>query len=196
MSQKHTKTKIKKLPDLIFLCGFMGAGKTATGKQLAEELGTEFIDLDELIEAEAASSIPDIFAKEGEEAFRKKERSAVMDVIRNKQGVVALGGGALQDQHLLDHVKLNGLLIFIATPFSVIFDRISADKGRPMLLDEDGKLKSPELLEEELHSLYEERLPLYRQAVIRIDSSAFEGPDQLVDELIRKIRNHVAYHKG
>ncbi len=166
------------------------------GGRLAGELGTEFIDLDELIEGEAGSPIPDIFADEGEKAFRKKERRAVMDVIRNREGVVALGGGALQSQHLLDHVKLNGLLIFIDTPFSVIFDRISADKGRPMLLDEDGKLKSSELLEEELKSLYEERLPLYRQAVIRIDSSAFEGPDQLVDELIRKIRNHVAYHKG
>ncbi len=116
---------ISNLPDRIFLTGFMGAGKSVIGQQLAGKLERPFLDLDDKITQKAGQSIPEIFKESGESEFRILERRAVLEVIREFTGVVALGGGSLQNQHLVDHIKLNGLLIFIETPISVILDRIT-----------------------------------------------------------------------
>lgn len=180
------------IPDLIFLCGFMGAGKTTIGQKLAEKLDRPFLDLDDRIIEKAGKSIPEIFEQAGEGRFRNIERNALLEVARDYKGIVALGGGSLQNQHLLDHLKLNGLLIFIETPVSVILDRISRDSNRPLLLDEDGQTKDRETLEKELQVLYKERLPLYEQAAIRLKVKAGGSSDKQVETLIKKIRRHVA----
>lgn len=184
---------MKNLPELIFLCGFMGAGKSEIGRQLAEKLERPFLDLDDKIEERAERSIREIFETSDESAFRTIERRAVLEVVRDFEGVVALGGGSLQNQQMVDHIKLNGLLIFIETPFSVILDRISGDTDRPLLLDEDGNPKEPEALKEDLKLLYEERLPLYEQAVLKVTNDGSEPVEQVVEILLKKIRNHVEY---
>lgn len=181
-----------KIPDIIFLCGFMGTGKTTIGQKLAAELEAAFLDLDDRIIERAGKSIPEIFEAGGEGRFRTVERQALMEVCRSFKGVVALGGGSLQNQHLLDHLKLNGLLIFIETPFPIIIDRIYQDTNRPLLLDEDGNVKDREALEEELRFLYDDRLPLYRQAAISMQMEDGDTPGEQVETLIKKIRNHVA----
>lgn len=185
---------ISNLPERIFLCGFMGAGKSVIGKKLAKELELSFLDLDDKIEEQAGQSIPEIFEESGESAFRVAERRALLEVIRTYDGVVSLGGGSLQNQHMVDHVKLNGLLIFIETPISVILDRISQDDNRPLLLDEQGNPKSKKQLESELTALYEERLPLYEQAVIQIENDGSKSVEDIVEKLLKKIRNHVEYY--
>jgi shikimate kinase len=181
-----------KVPDIIFLCGFMGTGKTTIGQKVSSRLERPFLDLDDRIIERANKSIPEIFESGGEEEFRTVERQALMEVCRNFEGIVALGGGSLQNQHLLDHLKLNGLLIFLETPFSILMDRIYQDTNRPLLLDEQGNVKEREALEEELRFLYDDRLPLYRQAAISIRMEAGESPDEQVEILMKKIRNHVA----
>lgn len=181
-------------PDLILLCGFMGTGKTTIGQELAQKLDRPFLDLDDQIVEEAGKAIPKIFEEGGEGKFRAIERRVLLDVIRNFEGIVALGGGSLQNQHLLDHLKLHGLLIFIQTPFSTILDRISRDSNRPLLLDEQGRPKSRETLEKELRVLYDERLPLYEQAVITLEAAPGENIEEQVEQLMKKIRNHVAYN--
>src|SRR5699024_1762872 len=118
----------------------------------------------------------------------------LFDAIKSFKGILSLGGGALQNQQVVDYVKLNGLLIFIETPISVILTRIAADPDRPLLLDENGKVKERGVLQQELQSLYEQRLPLYKQAEITISSSKYSSVDQLVNELIKKIHNHVSRH--
>lgn len=185
---------ITNLPSLIFLSGFMGAGKTAIGQLLADELDRPFLDLDDKIVEMAGQSIPKIFKDSGEPAFRTLERRALLEVIREFEGIVALGGGSIQNQHMLDHIKLNGLLIFIETPITVILDRISTDKNRPLLQDEDGNIKSREELEQELNELYHERLPLYEQAVIKITNDGSNSIEQMVGKLLKKIRNHVKHY--
>lgn len=185
---------ISNLPERIFLCGFMGAGKSVIGKGLAEKLEVSFLDLDDKIEEQTGQSIPEIFEESGEPAFRVAERRAVLEVIRTFDGVVSLGGGSLQSQHMVDHVKLNGLLIFIETPISVILDRISQDQNRPLLLDEQGNPKNKKQLKRELTALYEKRLPLYEQAVIQIENDGKESVEDIVEQLLKKIRNHVEYY--
>lgn len=184
---------IKKVPDLIFLSGFMGAGKSVIGQQLADKLERPFLDLDDKIEERAGQSVSEIFETSGESRFRTIERRALLEVARDFEGIVALGGGSLQTQHVVDHIKLNGLLIFIDTPISVILDRISGDVDRPLLLDEDGNPKEQQKLKEDLTLLYEERLPLYEQAALKVTNDGSESIDQIVETLLKKIRNHVKY---
>lgn len=178
--------------EVIFLCGFMGAGKTTIGQKLAEELDRPFLDLDDRIVEKAGKSIPDIFETSGEGKFRAIERSVLLEVAQQFNGVVALGGGSLQNQHLMDHLKLYGLLIFIEVPLPVLLDRISQDANRPLLLDEQGEPKERDTLEKELKILYEDRLPLYEQAMITLKIKAGESADKHVKTLINKIRNHAA----
>jgi shikimate kinase len=182
---------IDNLPETIFLCGFMGAGKSVIGQQLADELGRPFLDLDDKIEEKAGQSIPKIFGESGESGFRIIERKAVLEVIREFEGIVALGGGSIQNEHLLDHIKQNGLLIFIETPISVILDRISEDKNRPLLLNKDGDPKDRKRLKQDLTVLYEERMPLYEQADLKAINDGSESTQQIVEILVKKIKNHV-----
>lgn len=185
---------IANLPDIIFLCGFMGAGKSTVGRHLASELNRPFLDLDDKIEEMAGQTIPDIFKHSGEADFRAIERRAILEVCRNFEGIAALGGGSLQNQHMLDHIKLNGLLLFIETPIYVILDRISGDENRPLLLDEEGNPRDTEALRQELEELYEERKVLYEQAPIQILDDGNQSPEELVQDLLKKIRHHVEYH--
>lgn len=185
---------IKNLPDRIFLSGFMGAGKSAIGKVLSERLEISFLDLDDYIEEEAGKEIPRIFNENGESTFREIERKCLLEVIKKFEGVVALGGGSLQNQHMVDHIKLNGLLIFIDTPFSIIFNRISRDSNRPLLLNEEGSVKEKEILKKELSALYEQRLPYYQQAELRISNSKQQTVESMVDSLIKKIKYHVSHY--
>lgn len=172
----------------------MGAGKSTIGKRLARELECAFTDLDAVIEEKAGKPITDIFEDDGEPAFRELERSCLLDAIRTFEGVLALGGGTLQNQHMVDHVKINGLLIFIETPFSVIFDRVSDNRERPLLLNEDGTLKDEDAFETELRELYEGRLTYYRQAEITIHTDTGSSVEETTAALVRKIRNHVSHH--
>lgn len=185
---------ISNIPDTIFLCGFMGAGKSTIGRLLADELSRPFLDLDNKIEEKAGQTIPEIFEQSGEADFRTIERRALLEVSRDFEGIVALGGGSLQNQHMVDHLKLNGLLIFIETPISVILDRISEDETRPLLLDEEENPKSRETLRRELEELYEERLPLYEQAVIHISDDGSQPPEAIAQILLKKIKRHVEYY--
>lgn len=182
------------LPELIFLCGFMGAGKSAIGQRLAEKLEQPFLDLDDKIVENSGQSIPKIFEDSGESEFRTIERKAVLEVIREFQGVVSLGGGSLQNQNLVDHIKQNGLLIFIDTPISVILDRISEDANRPLLLDEDGEPKDHKQLKKDLSELYEKRLPLYEQADMKVINDKSETIKQIVEILVKRIRNHAEHY--
>ena len=87
---------------LIFLIGFMGAGKTTLGRQFAEKEDFEFLDLDDCIIEQAGVSIPQIFEKEGEAGFRKRERAALhkLGKLNKKPHLIACGGGKLSKQLL------------------------------------------------------------------------------------------------
>lgn len=172
----------------------MGAGKSTVGRMLADRMDLPFYDLDKCIEQQEGQSIPEIFEAEGEKGFRRREQQALLDVIREKKGVVALGGGTLQNQHLLDHLKVNGLLVYVSVPLDTILDRIGGDTGRPLLVDEKGAPKPHSVLGHELQELYEQRKPYYEQAEVTIHADRYNSPPVLVAHLLKKIRYHVALH--
>lgn len=165
-----------------FLCGMMGTGKSAIGRRFADKLKLPFHDLDVLIEAEAGMKIPEIFKTRGEPYFRKLERDILSGFAGNEPGILALGGGSLQNQNITDLVKNNGILIFIDTPLNILIKRLNKNKKRPMI----NELNQHEL-QLKVERLLEERMPYYSQAHLTIKSEEMnveETSDKIIEKLI------------
>jgi len=117
----------------IYLVGFMGTGKSSTGRVLAEKMGYDFVDLDSLIESQERRRIADIFSKEGEKYFRKIEKRALKQVSLRKGIVVACGGGAVLDDVNVRVMKKTGKMVCLSASVDEIIKRVSGSKNRPLL---------------------------------------------------------------
>lgn len=158
----------------VYLCGFMGCGKSTAGKLLAKKLGKEFIDLDEYIERREKMSIPEIFDKFGEEYFRKKESEALADLPASA-GVVATGGGTLLKKENGNIAKRLGTAVYIDAPFELCYERIKGDANRPIAYNST---------KEQLLERYNARRPLYLEnSDFSVDGSG--TPMQIVNEIIK-----------
>lgn len=130
----------------IVLVGFMGTGKSAVGRLLAERLGREFVDLDALIVARAGCTISRIFETEGEAGFRRRERQAVREVAARAGLVVSTGGGVVLDaDNVRDFAASGDLVCLTATP-ETILARVGDDTARPLLRGGDPLGRIRELL--------------------------------------------------
>ena len=115
----------------VFLCGFMGCGKTTVGKLLAEKSGRIFVDMDSYIEDSQHRTIAEIFASDGEARFRELEREAVVSLAASGY-IVATGGGAMVDPVNAQAARQGGRVVFIDTPFELCYERIRGDRRRPL----------------------------------------------------------------
>ncbi|MDZ7756115.1 MAG: shikimate kinase [Rhodohalobacter sp.] len=109
---------------------------------------------------------------------------------RNHKGVISLGGGALQNQRIVDHLKIYGILVFIDTPFDEIVERVACNDQRPILWDSDGKIKSKQTLYDELKALYLSREKYYKQAQVSVNTSSLSAA-KAAQKAIQKISRHV-----
>ncbi len=115
----------------LFLCGFMGCGKSTAGKLAAKKLGCAYYDTDELIEKNEGMTIPDIFAQKGEPYFRKIEAETVKSLC-GKNAVVSCGGGAMLNDDTAHYASQHGKVLFLDVPFEVCYERIKDDPHRPI----------------------------------------------------------------
>lgn len=115
----------------LVLIGMMGCGKSTVGKLLARRLGREFVDTDQYIEADAGRTVPDIFAREGEAAFRDLERRAAEALARRSGLVIACGGGLPTRAEAIAPLKAGGTVIFLRRDPEEIYDKVSMG-GRPL----------------------------------------------------------------
>lgn len=158
----------------VYLCGFMGCGKSTIGRQLAKKLGREFIDLDEYIEQREGMKISQIFADKGEPYFRQRESEALAD-IPHSVGVIATGGGALLSKENADIARGIGTVVYIEVPFEICYERIKGDRSRPIAFNST---------EDELHERYDQRHVLYSEhSDIAVDGSG--TPLQIVSEILK-----------
>ena len=168
----------------IYLCGMMGSGKSTVGEKLAKKLSIPFYDLDSIIEEKVSATIPYIFRTKGETFFRNIEKEILIEHLKNKRGVTALGGGSLQTPELTEIIKENATLVFIEVPLSVLLDRLKSDNSRPMIAAAGNDEKQ---LHERLLKLIKQREPLYRMAHLHINTGN-KNPDELASEIELKIR--------
>jgi shikimate kinase len=173
MSQSHDTPSPCHKDSPIFLVGFMGAGKTTVGRALAEYLGYDFFDLDQLVEAEAGKSVQAIFAELGEAAFRLLEFDAIRSCADMSRAVIALGGGAYMSEANRTRLRTIGRTVWLDCPLEVCLRRMSGDKSRPLLRDEDAMRK-----------LLEARRPAYAEADYVVVTGEL-SPEQLVIEITR-----------
>ena len=123
----------------VYLIGFMGAGKSTVGRDLAARLGWPFRDTDELIEGKAGLSIPEIFAALGEAGFRRLEAEVIREVTGETGLVVALGGGAPLQAGNWHRIKTSGITVYLREEPEALFSRLAENGGRPLLSDHEGK---------------------------------------------------------
>lgn len=162
----------------LYLIGMMGCGKTTVGQILAQHLGYRFADTDALIEKIAGKSISEIFAQEGEEAFRELESQVLAEVSTYKNLSVATGGGIVLRRFNWSYLQ-HGIVVWLDVPVEQLSDRLRNDTSRPLLANTDPKAK--------LQTLLEQRKPLYAQADIRVTVTADETPEQVAARVIKEI---------
>lgn len=130
----------------IVLIGMPGCGKSLLGRALAEKLGKPFVDADQEIIRQAGKSIPDIFAQEGENGFRRRETEVLRRLGSQSGQVIATGGGCVTREENKPLLRQNGKLIWVRRPVSVL-----PTQGRP--LSQRGNLEE----------MARERMPLYAE---------------------------------
>lgn len=132
---------------MLWLIGMMGSGKSTVGTFVAESLALPFVDLDMCIVEAAGSSIPELFAAEGEDGFRARESDALAAVADGPTAVVATGGGVVLDPRNVAWMRERGIVIWLEAKVSTLVSRVASESGRPLLGDDQPELRLAELLE-------------------------------------------------
>jgi len=171
----------------IALIGFMGTGKTAVGKALAEKLDKKFVELDPLIELKAGKTIPEIFSQDGEIAFRELEIEVTKEVAERKNVVIACGGGVVLNKINIDRLRKESLIVYLTASPKIILERTSNDaEERPLL-----KVANPSLTIQELLRF---RKAFYERAAdIKINTSKLDI-DAVVEQIIVKIKENEGFN--
>ncbi|HUX10708.1 MAG TPA: shikimate kinase [Terriglobia bacterium] len=158
---------------LIYLVGFMGAGKSSVGTLLAQHLGWPFVDLDTIIEAGQGATIREIFEQAGEPFFRRIEHAALVEVARKEPAVIALGGGTFTQKANFDLIRQGrGVTIWLDCPVEELWERCCTMDNRPLFRDRESFSK-----------LHEQRVSYYRQAEFRV-ATAGRQPEDIAEEII------------
>lgn len=162
----------------IILIGFMGCGKSSVGRRLAQKLDCDFLDTDELIEEQQGCSISDIFAKEGEGAFREMETECIKELIE-KGGdgfVLSVGGGLPVRECNRELLKELGEVVLLQVSADVVYKRLRNDKTRPLLQDKNPRGRIVDLMNAR-KGFYEEAAT----CVVDVNDRSFE---EIVEEII------------
>lgn len=164
----------------IVLVGFMGTGKTTTGRILAQKLGWEFVDIDRAIEAECGMCVGDIFSTHGEAFFRAKEHAMIERVTSRSGMIIATGGGAVLSDVNVKKLQQCGTVVTLEAKPDVVLNRIEQDPTpRPLLKRPDKQYA--------IRQLMQERAARYKIADLYIDTSSVT-PGAVADRIISHVR--------
>ncbi len=165
-------------PRSVVLIGFMAAGKTAVGRTLADRLGFEFCDTDQMIVDAAGRSIEEIFAIDGEPRLREIERDAVVRAAARAGRVIACGGGTILSVRNYGVLKGAGPIVYLRTSPEELIARLGNGEGRPLLA---GDPKNA------VRKLLAERRPAYETAADVIVDTDGRAPEDIAAEIVEKL---------
>jgi shikimate kinase len=158
---------------VVVLVGPPAAGKTTVGRLLAERLGVDFVDSDDLVVERAGKPVSEIFVDEGEDAFRALEADAVAEGL-GRDGVLALGGGAVLSAATRE--RLAGQpVVFLAAGVPTSATRVGLNRDRPLLLGNPRQM---------LRALLDARLPLYEEVAAATVVTDELSPDEVADAVL------------
>ena len=166
-------------PVNIALIGFMGTGKTSVGRLVAEQLRFEYVDTDELIQAQTGRSINDIFKVDGETAFRALEQKIVEELAHCTRTVIATGGGLPVNPKNLASLKQHALVVSLWSSPEKIWERVRHQSHRPLLHGADPQAKIRELLAV--------REPFYKQADVLLNTE-LRSVREVAQQVIHQFR--------
>ena len=138
----------------------MGVGKSTIGKNLAKKLKFRFIDIDSIIEAKEKSTIKSIFESKGEDYFREIEKKHTIDVLKKKNLVIALGGGAFLNSFIRKEVKNSCISFWLDLSIKSLLPRLKNTIKRP-LIDQSN-------LEQSINKIYSSRKKIYNESNFKI----------------------------
>jgi shikimate kinase len=172
----------------IALIGFRGAGKSTVARCLADRLGWEAVDADDVLQLRAGMSIQRVFAERGEPWFRRLEGEILAELVQRPQAVLALGGGVILSE--ANRRRLANLPVFwLDAPADSLFQRIEGDvttrDRRPQLTSSGGL--------EEVRRLLADRLPLYQQTANHRLDVRDKNPRQVADEIIELLKGESSH---
>jgi shikimate kinase len=164
----------------IVLIGMMGAGKSAVGRCLHRRTKLVLLDTDDIVASKFGISIPEIFSRYGEQAFRGAETQALRDLTTTEQAIIVTGGGIVLREENVDFLKRLGVLVWLDGKEATLFKRASQARTRPLLQGENPR--------EAFAQMIQARLPLYAKvAHIRIDASVLTE-DEVAVAILSKLR--------
>jgi shikimate kinase len=144
----------------LYLVGFMGTGKSTVAKVLANRLEMLWLDTDAVIEKEQGKAISEIFAQDGEEAFRKRERDFIDSGHPDRGTIVSCGGGLVIQPGMIEKLKSKGVIVCLLASPEMIFERTKSNRNRPLL-------NVPDPLEH-IGAILKEREPFYQRSGTQI----------------------------
>ena len=165
----------------IVLFGFMGTGKSAISKKLADVLHQDVCEMDELIEKQEQMPISTIFKEKGESHFRQLERDLVKKLSKEDDKIISTGGGVILNEKNIIDFKKNGILISLMASPEAIYQRVKDETHRPLLKTKDPLKTIQELLDY--------RNPFYEKAPYHIDTSNL-SINEVVDKILKIIEDN------
>lgn len=160
MTGEDTATRRFVLHRTVVLVGMMGSGKTAIGKALSARLAVPFVDSDAEIETAANASIAEIFARDGETFFRRRESEVIERLLSGGPCILSTGGGAFLAERNRDAIARHGVAVWLNAPLDLLWDRVRHKDSRPLLRTADpyGTLST----------IYAARTPVYAKASLHL----------------------------
>jgi shikimate kinase len=171
----------------LVLVGLMGAGKSAIGRIVAQQLGLPFVDTDTEIERVSRMTIAELFAAYGEDEFRALETRVIKRLLRTGPRVVSTGGGAFINEKTRNQIGRGGLSVWLNADLDVLWERVNKRDHRPLLKTENPK--------QTLKDLMDKRYPIYALADITVQSRDVRK-EVIANEVMTSVIEHFGKDKS